>query len=259
LFPNSNGQAAATTVADSSPKLERPKPKPARRGAASASPRVPLASGSDGAVTELPVTAAEKSTQPPTDLPQSTSPQDAVTQPCAAADITQLVIDHHEVLYRYAYRLTGSVADAEDLTQQTFLVAHEKLGQVREAGSVRSWLFTVLRNGYLKNRRRTLPLTAGTLGLDLDTVLDKNTVAARADESPIDPEQLQRTLNELADEFKLVLLLFYFEERSYREIAEILQVPPGTVMSRLSRAKAHLRSKLFSTDREATHAGKVVP
>ena len=119
-------------------------------------------------------------------------------------------------------------------------------------------MFTVLRNAYLKNRRRLVPLAAGNLALDLDTVLDKNTTA-QADERPIDSDELQRALGELADEFKLVLLLFYFEERSYREIAEILQVPPGTVMSRLSRAKAHLRSKLFPPDRDAIHAGKVVP
>jgi RNA polymerase sigma-70 factor, ECF subfamily len=160
-------------------------------------------------------------------------------------DIARLVNDHHEALYRYAYRLTGSVADAEDLTQQTFLVAHEKLSQVRQVDCVRGWLFTVLRNGFLKNARRVVPIAAGSLALDLDTV------AAQATERPLDSEQLQRVLGELADEFKLVVLLFYFEERSYREIAEILQVPLGTVMSRLSRAKAHLRSKLFSTDSEA--------
>ncbi|HTU25107.1 MAG TPA: RNA polymerase sigma factor, partial [Pirellulales bacterium] len=165
-------------------------------------------------------------------------------------DITQLVLDHHEILYRYAYRLTGSAADAEDLTQQTFLVAHQKLDQVRSAACVRGWLFTVLRNGYFKSRRRTLPLAAASLGFDLDTI-----AAAAVKERPIDSVELGRALAELTDEFKLVLLLFYFEQRSYREIADILDLPIGTVMSRLSRAKGHLRAKLFSI---ADDTGKVV-
>ena len=228
-------------MADSSPKLELPNSKPARR-------KTVVAAGASGGLTHA---------QPPAgivDAGQATVAGAAGLRP----DITQLVLDHHEVLYRYAYRLTGSVPDAEDLTQQTFLVAHEKLGQVRQADSVRGWLFTVLRNGYLKNCRRTVPVAAASLGFDLDTI------AAKAEDKPLDSEQLGQVLVELADEFKLVLLLFYFEQRSYREIAEILQVPIGTVMSRLSRAKAHLRSKLFpsngntggGTDASNTGSGK---
>ena len=74
--------------------------------------------------------------------------------------VERLVADHHQELYRYAYRLSGSVPDAEDLTQQVFLIAQEKLCQVRDAGSVRGWLFTVLRNCYLKSRgkRQALPI-----------------------------------------------------------------------------------------------------
>jgi RNA polymerase sigma-70 factor (ECF subfamily) len=223
-------------VSDSSPNLELPKPKAARRS--------PVASAGKGAAQVGQETNGQETNGHGTtgqgnpgqeNSAPAVVPQAGGSQP----DITQLVLDHHEILYRYAYRLTGSVADAEDLTQQTFLVAHEKLGQVRQADCVRGWLFTVLRNGYLKNCRRTVPLTAASLGFDLDTV------AAKADDRPFDSEELQQALGELADEFKLVLLLFYFEQRSYREIAEILQVPIGTVMSRLSRAKAHLRSKLF--------------
>src|SRR6516225_4025132 len=68
-------------------------------------------------------------------------------------DLPRLVADHAEVLYRYAFRLTGSVADAEDLTQQTFLIAHQKLSQVREPAGARGWLFAVLRRVYLKSQR----------------------------------------------------------------------------------------------------------
>ncbi len=138
-------------------------------------------------------------------------------------------------LYRYAYRLSGSVHDAEDLTQQTFLVAREKLSQVREAEHVRGWLCTVLRNCYLRGFRQHVPTPAANLELKMDDV------AEEADESPIDSEQLQAALGQLPADFRLVLLMFYFEESSYREIANALAIPLGTVMSRLARAKNYLR------------------
>lgn len=156
-------------------------------------------------------------------------------------DLPRLIADHHRALYRYAYRLAGSVADAEDLTQQTFLVAQEKLHQVRDAQRVRGWLFTVLRTCYLKSRRKRVPLPAANLELDVNSIPEQT-----PDEDQIDRQLLQQALNELPDEFKLVLTMFYFEECSYKEIAAKLEVPMGTVMSRLSRAKGHLRQKLLS-------------
>jgi RNA polymerase sigma-70 factor (ECF subfamily) len=153
----------------------------------------------------------------------------------APQDVAQLVADHYAVLYRYAYRLTGSVSDAEDLTQQVFLIAQQKLSQVRDQQGVRSWLFTILRNCYLKSRRQRLPAAAQ---LDVDTLSEETTAG------DIDVERLQTAINGLGDEFKIVILLFYFEHRTYREIAELLDVPPGTIMSRLARAKAHLRRGL---------------
>ena len=64
-------------------------------------------------------------------------------------DIAQLVAEHHQAVYAYAFRLSGSVPDAEDLTQQVFLAAQRKLGQLRNLESVRSWLFAILRNCFL--------------------------------------------------------------------------------------------------------------
>ncbi len=153
--------------------------------------------------------------------------------------VAALVAEYHAQLYRYAYRLTGSVCDAEDLTQQTFLAAHRSLNQLRSEENCRGWLFSILRSYYLKLNRRRRPISAGNLDLDLDTVPDELPA-----ELMIDQERLQTALDTLPDEFKLVLLMFYFEESSYREIADRLELPLGTVMSRLSRAKRHLRSKL---------------
>lgn len=163
----------------------------------------------------------------------------------APLDITQLVREHHESLFRYAYRLSGSAADAEDLTQQVFLVAQQKLEQIRGIDTVRSWLYTVLRNCFLKGRSQWRTLPASSCDLDLAAIVQE------VDERPIDTEALQKALAELSDEFRVVVLLFYFEERSYREIAELLGLPAGTVMSRLSRAKAQLRRLLSAAEQDS--------
>jgi RNA polymerase sigma-70 factor (ECF subfamily) len=168
----------------------------------------------------------------------------------AAVALVQLVHDHHQALYRYAYRLCGSVPDAEDLTQQVYLVAQQKLGQLRDAASARSWLFTILRNCYLKTARKRLALPIA----DFDVSVVPQPVAA----GPLDSEDLQRAIDSLGDEFKIVVLMFYFEHYSYREIAELLDLPPGTVMSRLARAKGHLRRLLGGAQQVHEHGRESV-
>lgn len=161
----------------------------------------------------------------------------------ATLDLARLVAEHHESLYRYAYRLSGSAADAEDLVQQAFLIAQQKLDQVRCDDAVRSWLYTVLRNCYLKSRRLRLPLPATNCEIDLGAV------PAEVGQQLFDSGELQAALDALSEEFKIVVLMFYYEQRSYREIAEALEMPIGTVMSRLARAKAQLRKLLDADDR----------
>ena len=156
--------------------------------------------------------------------------------------IAQLVADYHQAVYRYAFRLTGSVPDAEDLTQQVFLVASDKLDQLRDEERVRSWLFAILRNHFCKRCRKPQPTPAADLRLNIDTIPQGE------GEVEIDQEQLQQALGALPDIFRMVLVMFYFEDLSYREIAEALDVPIGTVMSRLARAKAQLRSHLLSKE-----------
>ncbi|HEY2837685.1 MAG TPA: sigma factor, partial [Pirellulales bacterium] len=73
------------------------------------------------------------------------------------AQIARLVVDHYSDVYRYAYRLSGSAADAEDLTQQTYLAAQRNLAQLRLPDNARAWLYAILRNCYLKGRRRPSP------------------------------------------------------------------------------------------------------
>lgn len=157
--------------------------------------------------------------------------------------IESLVHAHHAAVYRYAYRLTGTAHDADDFTQQTYLLAQRSLGQLRSAEQGRSWLFAILRNAWLKSLKRRAPQPACDLELDPNEIAERWPTA-----SEIDHERLQQALDELSPEFRVVLLMFFFEDLSYREIAEKLNVPPGTVMSRLARAKQHLRGRIMAAE-----------
>ena len=155
-------------------------------------------------------------------------------------DIEELIDQHHATLYRYAYRLTGRVEDAEDLTQQAFLLAQQKVHQIRDPSKSRSWLFAVLRTCFLKNCRKRVEIPATGMAMEIDDIPKNMPVG-----DEIDSERLQQAINALPETFRLVLLMYYFEECSYKEIATQLEIEIGTVMSRLSRAKARLRYQLI--------------
>ncbi len=171
----------------------------------------------------------------------------------AAMGIAQLVAEHHQAVYQYAYRLTGSVPDAEDLTQQVFLNAQQKLAQVRQQERVRAWLFAILRNCFLKSCRKRRPLPAANLNLNMDSL-----PAAPRREVLVEPGRLQAAINNLPPRYRVVLTMFYFENASYREIAEQLCLPMGTVMSRLARAKGYLRNELFPAEGQPASAPRAV-
>ena len=176
---------------------------------------------------------------PGSDVSHTNAAAEVATAAAGRCDIAALIARYHADVYRYAFRLAGNVVDAEDLTQQAFLVAHQRLHQLREPDKADRWLFAIVRSCYLKSRRRERPVAAASLELDIDNIPERVD-----DDSEIDSQRLQLALNELPDEFRLVLVMFYFEDCSYQEIAEQLEIPPGTVMSRLSRAKGHLRKLL---------------
>lgn len=173
----------------------------------------------------------------------------AAAQSLGSPGLAALVAEHHAELYRYAYRLCGSPADAEDLVQQTYLTAQTALAKGTKVEHPRAWLFTILRTVYLKSKRRSRPSSASDLDLNHEELAfepapaDEEICVVVGDDE-VDSQQVQLALNELPDEFKLVLLMFYFEHCSYAEIARRLELPPGTVMSRLSRAKQLLRNRM---------------
>jgi RNA polymerase sigma-70 factor, ECF subfamily len=158
-------------------------------------------------------------------------------------EISQLVDQHYESVFRFAYRLSGTSHEAEDISQQAFLDAQRKLDTLRDPDKVRAWLFMIVRNLY--RRRIRDRVTHGEVALEvLADPVDQKRGSDERVEQALDSESLQQVLNELPEEFRSVLLLFYFRELSYREIAEQLDVPIGTVMSRLSRGKKQLRERI---------------
>lgn len=152
--------------------------------------------------------------------------------------MASLVEQHYVLLYRFAYRLSGSAADAEDLTQQTFLAAQAHLSQLRDERQSKSWLCTILKNCYLKSIRKSTAVSVCSLEQSAEPA-DRGSEVKK-----FDSEKLQQALNALPVEYRIPLVMFYFDECSYKEIAKQLQTPMGTVMSRLSRGKGLLKRLL---------------
>lgn len=168
-------------------------------------------------------------------------------------DFTQLVDAHYAPLYRFALSLAKNPADASDLTQQTFFIWARKGDQLRDAAKVKSWLFTTLYREFLRGRRRADHVTA------LEDLPPGETEPAAPEVDVVagmDAGLVVETLQSVDEVYRVPLTLFYLEDLAYREIAEVLEVPIGTVMSRLSRGKAQLRAALAR--KESGSATKLV-
>lgn len=151
----------------------------------------------------------------------------------------KLLAEHQDTIFRYAFRLSGCAPTAEDITQEVFLRAFRSLHQLRDEAAARGWLLVIARNEFARWCRKS-----AAAGVELEPGL-ADSLGVSEDEPAVDRnEWIQRALDELPSEFRLVLLMFYFEDLSYAEIAEQLQIPMGTVMSRLSRGRSHLKSAL---------------
>jgi RNA polymerase sigma-70 factor (ECF subfamily) len=153
----------------------------------------------------------------------------------------QLVDAQYAPLYRFALSLARNSADAGDLVQQTFFIWATKGHALREAAKAKSWLFTTLYREFLRSRRREARSSS------LETLAEGHPelLTEEVDRvSRLDTAEVMSALQAVDDTFRAPLTLFYLQEMSYQAIAETLEVPIGTVMSRLSRGKAQLRAAL---------------
>jgi RNA polymerase sigma-70 factor (ECF subfamily) len=166
---------------------------------------------------------------------------------------TQLVDANYGSLYRFALSLARNGSDASDLVQQTFFIWATKGHGLRELSKAKSWLFTTLYREFLRGRRREQRSSS----LEDLPPGEKEPVAEDVDRvSRIDASTVMAALRTVDETFRAPLSLFYIEDMSYQEIASTLDVPIGTVMSRLSRGKAQLRVALERAD---SPASKVLP
>jgi len=170
----------------------------------------------------------------------------------AAPDFEEIVDAYYVALYRFALSLARGEAAAADLTQQTFYLWASRGHQLREAAKVKSWLFTTLYREFLSLHRRETRFPQA--GIEEET--DELPAEAVSIADSIDGATVVAALQQIPEVYRAPLTLFYLEEFSYREIAAVLDVPAGTVMSRLSRGKALLRKLLLQ---ECDGSRKIIP
>lgn len=153
-------------------------------------------------------------------------------------DFLQVVRESLDDVYRYALHLTADQHQAEELVQEVFLRAQRKWHQIRNREQAKQWLFAICRRLFLNSRRRRNSLS-------LVPPEDLDTIACDYQAPPNDGgERLRQALRALPPRCRVLLVMFYFEGLSYREIADRLRLPIGTVMSGLYRAKQRLRQEL---------------
>ena len=161
----------------------------------------------------------------------------------SARDFEGLVAQYYEPLYQFAFSLSRSEADACDLTQQTFLVWATKGHQLRDPDKVKTWLFTTLHRLFLESRRRYKRFPHH----ELESVEVELPVIHPHLFSTLDTHKALDALGLVDETFQAPVALFYLQDCSYNEIAAILELPLGTVKSRISRGIAQLQ-KMFAKD-----------
>ncbi|MGI9240388.1 MAG: RNA polymerase sigma factor [Verrucomicrobiales bacterium] len=155
-------------------------------------------------------------------------------------DNEQLVEEFYQPLFRFALSLTKAEPDAVDLVQQTFLRWGQKGHQLRDEKKVKSWLFTTLHREFLGSRRRQTKFPH----IAMENAEPELPNIAPDVVDRLDAGIVMDALQRVDDKFHSALALFYLKEHSYKEIASVLDIPIGTVMSRISRGKSQLRDIL---------------
>ena len=163
-----------------------------------------------------------------------------------------LIKRYEKKVYNFAYRLSGNYDEANDVASETFVRVFNALGNFRGDSSFITWLFRIVTNVYLdeKKRQRSRPHQS----LEEIIELEETSVQRQIEDPGPTPEVqvqrlestaiLQNAINSLPDYQRMMIVMYHTENRSYDEIAAILDLPIGTVKSRLNRARLSLRDKL---------------
>ncbi|MCP4134392.1 MAG: sigma-70 family RNA polymerase sigma factor [bacterium] len=169
-----------------------------------------------------------------------------------------ILLKESDYIYKCAYRFCGNRMDAEDLTQETFYLAYRNFHQLKDTEKCKGWLFSILRNLYLKE----IEVKQKEKLVDIDDYIEKFAAdpggEATESEMDISSDDIRKALDVLEEKYKTPLLLFYFNDFSYKEIAGTMDIPIGTVMSRIARSKLFLRRYLNNTV-TGENSGKIIP
>jgi len=158
------------------------------------------------------------------------------------SEFEQLVDTYYKPLYRFAYSMAKNADSAADLVQQTFCIWAQKGYQLKDRSKAKTWLFTTLYREHLAIVRRGKHYSDG----DLDDMEYRLPAHEQDSGRQIDGKQAMAMLARLHENFRAPLTLFYIQQHSYKEISEILDVPIGTIMSRISRGKEQLRKMMLA-------------
>lgn len=176
----------------------------------------------------------------------STGFPDRISGPAINGDMAvdpefeKIVNLHYRELYRFGLSLTRNEADARDLTQQTFYVWANKRYQVKNLANLKAWLFTTLHREFLQNRRRRSRFLDEPISEAMQSLPEISADVVNR----IDAHTMLQALGEIDRGHRAPLVLYYMEDLSYRQIADALEIPLGTVQSRIARAKTHLFQRL---------------
>jgi RNA polymerase sigma-70 factor, ECF subfamily len=169
-------------------------------------------------------------------------------------DFNSLAVPYIDPLYNTAYRLTGNSQDAEDLVQETFFKAYKYYDKFQEGTNLKAWLFKILKNTFINNYRKK---KLEPRSVEFGEIEDSFERIVRQDpaQRQFDPEErylagvmdegVKKALDSLPHDYKMVVILADLEDFSYKEIADILDCPVGTVMSRLYRGRKLLERALL--------------
>jgi len=178
------------------------------------------------------------------------------TASSSTREFEKLLASVVDIAYGVAHRLTRSRDDAEDLLQETALQAFRNFHQLQIGTNFKAWFLRILTNAfyarYRKQKRQPLitslddaePLYIQWKAVEMGLHLRHDDPAAFV-MSRIGEEQIARAMHQLPDEFRVVCVLYFMQEASYQEIAEILECPVGTVRSRLHRGRRLLQKALW--------------
>jgi RNA polymerase sigma-70 factor (ECF subfamily) len=146
--------------------------------------------------------------------------------------------------FAFAMSLVGRVADAEDLVQETFLKAQRAFGDFEPGTNVKAWLFTILRRVHIDRHRRARIRPTYQPVEELESLAIAPAGDDLTDYAHVTPEDVRAALEEVPEVFRLPVRLRDLDGLSYREIGRVLDLPPGTVMSRIHRGRESLRQFL---------------